>query len=451
MKQTVLIIDDETGIRESLSVILEMEGYEVECAESAHSGLRLIDEGKNYDFIVCDIRMPGVDGIGFLEEVRNRDLGSILIMISAYGTVETSIDAIKHGAHDYISKPINGDELTLRMRMAWEREKLRKENLFLRRELGKDVEVDKIVFVSEGMRRVVDFIKKVSEYKTTVLITGESGTGKELVARAIHNGSSRKDKPFVAVNCAAIPESLLESELFGYVKGAFTGANATRRGLFEEAHGGTLFLDEIGELHYALQAKLLRVLEEKEIRRLGNTKTIKVDVRIIAATCRDLAQDVKGGFREDLFYRLNVLSIQIPPLRDRTEDIPHLAGCFIKKYNLKLNCRVKEVSNKVMSELLAYSWPGNVRELENIVERAMILTDSETIDGIELGLKEDVLGSDYKFDSLSLEEAYRKLEKDFIEKALLKSGGNRKKASEFLGVSLRSLFYKLKQHGYSEE
>ncbi|HEX3034678.1 MAG TPA: sigma-54 dependent transcriptional regulator [Thermodesulfobacteriota bacterium] len=452
MKQTVLIIDDEIGIRDSLSIILEMEGYEVECAESAYAGLRFIDEGKKYDFIICDIRMPEMDGIGFLGEVRNRDLGSILIMISAYGTVETSIEAIKRGAHDYISKPINGDELALRMRMGWEREKLRKENIFLRKELGKDIEFDEMVFVSEKMKSVVEFIKKVSQYKTTILITGESGTGKELVARAIHNGSSRKDRVFVAVNCAAIPESLLESELFGYVKGAFTDANSTKRGLFEEAHGGTLFLDEIGEFPHALQAKLLRVLEEKEIRRLGDTKTIKVDVRIIAATSRDLGQDAKSGsFREDLFYRLNVLPVQIPPLRDRREDIPHLVGYFIRRYNLKLNCRVKNVSDRAMSELLAYSWPGNVRELENIVERAMILTDLEVIDGIELGQKENTFGSNFQFDSLSLDEAYRKLEKDFIEKALFKSGGNRKKAAELLGVSLRSLFYKLKQYGYSEE
>ncbi|MGH7908374.1 MAG: sigma-54 dependent transcriptional regulator, partial [Thermodesulfobacteriota bacterium] len=380
------------------------------------------------------------------------DLGSIVIMISAYGTVETSIEAIKCGASDYVNKPINTDELFLRMRMAEERERLRRQNLLLRKGLGKDDGFEAIVFSSDKMGEVLDFAKRVSEYKTTVLITGESGTGKELIAHAIHARSPRKNGAFVAINCSAIPESLLESELFGYVKGAFSGASQSKRGLFEEANGGTLFLDEIGEFPIHLQSKLLRVLQEEEIRRLGDTKTIKVDVRIIAATSRDLNEDVKqGGFRGDLFYRLNVLPIHIPPLRERKEDISTLVDYFIKKYNEKLNRFVKGVSQQAMSELLQYPWYGNVRELENVVERAMILCDSNSIDRVNFNLKDKNIQGDACFDSLSLDKAWQKLEKAYIEKALLESGGNRTQAAKLLGLSRRSLLYKLSQYGYSEE
>ena len=452
MAAKVLIIDDEEGVRKTLSLNLGMEGYEVESVEGADTALNLIDSGKNYDFIISDIRMPGMDGIQFLKEIKDRDLGSIVIMISAYGTVETSIEAIKCGADDYVSKPINTDELFLRMRMAEERERLRRENLLLRKVLGKGYGFEAIVFASDKMGRVLDFAKRVSEYKTTVLITGESGTGKELIAHAIHARSPRKDGAFVAINCSAIPESLLESELFGYVKGAFSGASQSKRGLFEEANGGTLFLDEIGEFPIHLQSKLLRVLQEEEIRRLGDTKTIKVDVRIIAATSRDLNEDVKqGSFRGDLFYRLNVLPIHIPPLRERKDDIPILVDYFIKKYNGKLNRFVKGVSQQAMSELLQYPWYGNIRELENVVERAMILCDSNSLDRVNFNLKDNNIQGDAWFDSLSLDKAWQKLEKAYIEKALLESGGNRTQAAKLLGLSRRSLLYKLKQYGYSEE
>ena len=448
----VLVIDDEVGVRESLSLILSMEGYQVESAESGLSAVKLIDDGKNYDFIICDIRMPGMDGIQFLKEIQNRDLGSILIMISAYGTVETSIEAIKCGADDYINKPINSDELILRMRMAEEKKRLRRENISLRRELGKGKGFEEIVFVSEKIKSVVEFAKRISEYKTTVLITGESGTGKELMARAIHETSPRRDKPFVAVNCAAIPDTLLESELFGYVKGAFSGAHGTKKGLFEEANGGTLFLDEIGEFPLQLQPKLLRVLQEEEIRRLGDTKTMKIDVRIITATSRDLGQDVRqGSFREDLYYRLNILPVHIPPLRERKEDIKLLIEHFLQKYNQKLSRKIKGVSPSAMSEILEYPWPGNVRELENVIERAMILTDSEYIHRIDLGLRENDFRMNTLIDSLSLEEAWQRLERAYIEKALSKTDGNRTQAAKLLGLSRRALLYKLKQYGYSEE
>jgi len=444
---SILVIDDEKGVRETLSLILKMEGYEVESTESAITGLELIDQGKNYDFIICDIRMPGMDGLQFLKEAQNRDSGSILIIITAYGTLEDSIEAIKSGASEYISKPINTEELLLRMAMSKERERLRKENIYLKKELGKGNGFEEIVFVSDKMREVIDFSKKASKFKTTVLITGESGTGKELIARAIHNSGPRHESAFVAINCSAIPESLLESELFGYVRGAFSGAEQTKRGLFEEAHGGTLLLDEIGELPAHLQTRLLRVLQEEEIRRLGDTKTINVDVRIIAATSRDLDQDIKlGKFRNDLFYRINVLPIHIPPLRERKEDIKLLIERFIKKFKERLNPKVKSVSQDVMSELLKYPWYGNVRELENIIERAVILTDSDIIQSVDLGSGDNKFEQDVLDDSLSLEEAWSRLEKDYIEKALSEAKGNRTKAAKLLGLSRRALLYKLKDY-----
>ncbi len=444
---SVLVIDDEKGVRETLSFILKMEGYQVECTESAIAGLELIDQGKNYDFIICDIRMPGMDGIKFIKEAQNRDTGSILIMITAYGTLEDSIEAIKSGASEYISKPINTEELLLRMGMSKERERLRKENIYLKKELGKGNGFKEIVFVSDKMSDVIDFSKKASQFKTTVLITGETGTGKELVARAIHDSSPRNEGAFVALNCSAIPEALLESELFGYVKGAFSGAEQTKRGLFEEAHGGTLLLDEIGELPAPLQTRLLRVLQEEEIRRLGDTKTINVDVRIIAATSRDLDQDIKlGKFRNDLFYRINVLPIHIPPLRERTEDIKFLVEHFIKKFKERLNPKVEGVSQEVMSELLKYPWYGNIRELENVIERAVILTDSDVIQSVDLGTTHEKFERDILDDSVTLEEAWRRLEKAYIEKALSDAKGNRTKAAKLLGLSRRALLYKLKDY-----
>ncbi len=447
--QKVLVIDDEKGIRETLSLILGMEGYDVESAENAADGLARMDSGEVYDFIICDIRLPGMGGIEFLKEARERDVEAVIIMISAYGTMENSIEAIKAGAADYINKPINSEELILRMRMAEERQKLRVRNDYLERELGIAGEPGEIIYSSAKMGEVIELSRKASQFKTTVLITGESGTGKELVAKAIHSGSPRKDSPFVAVNCAAIPEALIESELFGYARGAFTGAEAARRGLIEEASGGTLFLDEIGELPMQLQPKLLRVLQESEIRRLGDTKVIKVDVRIIGATSRDLEQDVADGrFRNDLFYRLNVFPVRIPPLRERKEDIPDLVAHFIAKYGRHVNRRVREATPEVIAELSSYDWPGNVRELENVVERAIILSDSEYITRIEKVTGESGPGAAIKdwIGRLSFNEAKQEIERAYIERALAETGGNRTRAAKVLGISRRSLLYKLKEH-----
>ena len=449
---TVLVIDDEKGIRETLTLILKMEGYEVECVESALTGLELIDEGRFFDFIISDIRMPGMDGIQFLKEIQNRDCGSIVIMITAYATLENSIEAIKAGASEYISKPINTQELLLRMAMAKERKRLRKENVSLKRELGKGDGLEWIIYQSDKMREVIELAKRASRFKTTVLITGESGTGKELIARAIHSNSQRKDGSFVAINCSAIPETLLESELFGYVKGAFSGAAHTKRGLFEEAHGGTLLLDEIGELPLQLQTKLLRVLQDEEIRRLGDTKTIKVDVRVIAATSRDLNKDISNGrFRDELFYRLNVFPIHIPPLRERKGDIRILVESFVNKFRERFNPRVKGVSDQVMSEAFDYPWYGNVRELENIIERAVILADSDIIERVDLGMREFTLNKDFMIDSLSLDQAWQGLEKRYIDRALSDARGNRTKAAKLLGLSRRALLYKLKHYGLNKE
>ncbi len=427
---TVLIVDDEPGVRESMSLILKIEGYKVDTVRDAVNALKVIDSGKKYDFIVCDMKMPVMDGLEFLTEFKNREKDSIVIMISAYGTIDSSIKAIKYGASDYISKPVNIDELILRMKMSEERKKLRKENVALKKELRKEFGFEDIIYKDEKMKRIIELASKVSDYKTTVLITGESGTGKELIARSIHTNSSRKNKPFVALNCAAIPENLLESELFGYDAGAFSGANKSKPGLFEEADGGTLFLDEIGEFPLILQPKLLRALQDEEIRRLGGTKTKKIDVRILVATSKDL-----------------VRQIEIPPLRERKDDIPVLVDYFIEKFNEKLGSNVKGVTKKVLNKIIANTWHGNVRELENIIEKSMILTDREIIDEIELIKRDELIDPKIWMDSMKLDEALSKLEKLYIEKALSDNDGNRTRAAENLGISRRGLLYKIKEYG----
>ena len=446
--QKVLVIDDEKGIRETLSLILGMENFEVEAMENAVEGLSRLDAGEAFDFIICDIRLPGMGGIEFLKEARGRDIEPVIIMISAYGTMENSIEAIKAGAADYINKPINSEELILRMRMAEERQKLKARNDYLERELEMAGDTGELIYTSHRMAEVMELSRKASQFRTTVLITGESGTGKELVAKAVHAGGPRKDAPFVAVNCAAIPETLIESELFGYARGAFTGAENPRRGLIEEADGGTLFLDEIGELPMLLQPKLLRVLQEGEIRRLGDTKILKVDVRVIGATSCDLEQDVADGkFRNDLYYRLNVFPVRVPPLRERKEDIPALVAYFISKYGRHVNRRVRGVAPEVISELSSYDWPGNVRELENVIERAIILSDSEyitRIDKLAGGLGPGTVIKDW-MGRFSFNEARQEIERAYIERALAETGGNRTRAAKVLGISRRSLLYKLKE------
>ena len=451
----VLIVDDEESFRHMLSVILKKEGYEVELAANGEEGLKKTSL-STFDQILCDIRMPQMDGLEFLREVQRVGVGTTVIMMSAYGTVDTAIEAMKLGAYDYISKPFKPDEIILTLKKAEERERLRKENELLRRAVAKEYGFENIVSKNEKMLKIFEMIKKVAPYKSTILITGESGTGKELVARALHFNSDRSKNLFVPINCGAIPENLLESELFGHAKGAFTDAIRTKKGLFEEADGGTLFLDEIGELPAQLQVKLLRVLQDGEIRRIGESKPIQIDVRIIAATVKDLIKEVnEGRFRDDLFYRLNVLYINLPPLREKKEDIPFLVTHFINKYNQSLNKNIKGIDSKALEALMEYKWYGNVRELENTIERAVVLTDREHIElenlPIEIqNIQDEIQLEPSMEDEYSIKKASKLLEMHLIKKALKKTKGNHTQAAKLLEISHRALLYKIKDYGIME-
>jgi two-component system response regulator AtoC len=451
----ILIIDDEESFRHMLSVILIKEGYEVEASSNGEEGLQKA-AASPFDQILCDIRMPHMDGLEFLRKIKKTGVEAAIIMMSAYGTVDTAIEAMKLGAYDYISKPFKPDEIILTLRKAEEREQLRRENQLLKKEVEKEYSFESIVSKNEQMQKIFDVIRKVSQYKSTVLITGESGTGKELVARALHYNSDRSQNPFIAVNCGAIPENLLESELFGHAKGAFTDAIRTKKGLFEEADGGTLFLDEIGELPGQLQVKLLRVLQDGEIRRIGESKPIQIDVRIVAATVRDLSNEVnEGRFREDLFYRLNVLPIHIPPLRERKEDIPLLIQHFIGKYNKAMNKNVADIDRRALETLINYKWYGNVRELENTIERAIVLSEKKNIELENLpvevqNFKEEFQVELWPDEEYSIKKTSKTLEINLIKKALKKTKGNHTHAAKLLEISHRALLYKIKEYGILE-
>ena len=447
----VLVIDDEENLRHYLQMVLGEAGYRVETASDGAEALEKMQH-QPWDIILCDIRMPRMDGMAFLKEAKAKGLEGTIIMMSAYGTVDTAVAAMKIGAYDYVSKPFNADEIILTIKKAEERERLREENVRLKEEVQRDYDLENIVAKSEAMRKIFDLIKKVARYKSSVLITGESGTGKELVARAIHYNSDRKDKPLISINCGAIPENLLESELFGHVKGAFTDAVKTKKGLFEMAHQGTMFLDEVGELPQGLQVKLLRVLQDGEMRRVGDTASFQVDVSLIAATARDLANEVKNvRFREDLYYRLNVLPIHLPPLRERKEDIPALVEYFIALYNRKLGLRMRGASKEAMEQFLQYSWPGNVRELENIIERGMILAESDTIGLEALPLYVQAGPTSTPVSSgLSIKKNAKEMEMTLIKEALKKTAGNRLQAARILEISHKTLLYKLKEYGLED-
>ncbi len=446
----ILVIDDEEAMRHMLSIMLRKEGYDVVCAEGAGAALEVLEK-EGFEFILCDIRMPGIEGIEFLKRLKDKGTDATVIMMSAYGTIDTAVECMKLGAYDYISKPFKTDEIILTLRKAQERERLRRENERLKRQ---DMEKYPPLYARDRkMLDIVALIDRIADYDTTVLITGETGTGKELVARTIHTKSRRRDAPFVPVNCGAIPEGLMESELFGHMKGAFTDAVRTRAGLFQEADGGTIFLDEVGELPRELQVKLLRVLQEGEVRRVGDTKTTRVDVRVIAATSRDLEEEIKEGrFREDLYYRLNVIPIRVPPLRERKADIELLAGFFLERYSNRYAKKIRAMSPEAMELLLAYHWPGNVRELENVMERAVILEDKDTITPESLPIlredrDEDHRDTERSYPPLSIKRAEEELEKRLIKKALEITGGNRTKAARLLEISHRALLYKIKNYG----
>ncbi|MBP1725346.1 MAG: histidine kinase [Deltaproteobacteria bacterium] len=451
-RERILVIDDEKNMRHMLAVLLEKEGYEVATAGDGNEGLDLAGE-TYFDVILCDLKMPVMDGMTFLEKFQEMKLESTVIVMSAYGTLDTAIDAMKRGAYDYVSKPFKADEILLTLRKAEERERLRRENRRLQQSIQERYSFANMIGRSPAMQEIFATITKVAEYKTTVLVTGESGTGKELIARAIHYHSPRANKPLVTVNCGAIPESLLESELFGHRKGAFTDAIRDKRGLFEEADGGSIFLDEIGELPRSLQVKLLRVLQEEEIKRLGDTRSIKIDVRVLAATTKDLAGEVKAGhFRDDLFYRINVLQVTVPPLRERAGDLGLLIQHFVDKTAKRLGLQVNQVDPAVLRALQRYVWPGNVRELENVIERAMVMAGGRTIELEDLppALQEaqaqtsPLLPDD---GALSIKEASRRLERELIRRALEKTGGNRTQAAKLLEISHPALLYKIKEYG----
>jgi len=451
--RNVLIADDEESMRHLLAVILKDRGYEVRAVSNGEEALKEL-AARDYDLVLSDVRMPRMDGLTLLRKALETRPDLTFIVMSAYGTHDTAIEAMKAGAYDYVSKPFKPDEVVLVLRKAEERERLARENRRLRTELAAGYRFENIVGASDAMQEILRQVRKVAPLKATVLLTGESGTGKELVARAIHELSPRASFPFVAVNCGAIPGELIESELFGHVKGAFTDASRDKKGLASEADGGTLFLDEIGELPPHLQVKLLRFLQEEEVRRVGDTRSEKVDVRVVAATARDLPRAVKEGqFREDLFYRLNVVGIRLPSLRERPSDIPPLVRHFLAKYQrLRPDAPISGVSPPAMEALQAYRWPGNVRELEHAVERAVVLAE-----GSELG--EDDLPDELRAaprrtpplilpeGSLSVKRAARAVEEQLIRKALEQTGGNRTRAAELLEISYRALLYKIKEYG----
>jgi two-component system response regulator AtoC len=445
-----LVVDDEENLRVVLRTLLRRHGYEVETASSGEEALTMVDS-FGPDVVLTDVRMPKMGGLDLLSTLKAKGNDATVIVMSAYGNMDLALDAMKAGAYDYVQKPFKPDEVVLALRKAEERELLRRENRALRDEIRKEHRFEDILAKSARMQEIFRTITKIAEYKTTVLVTGESGVGKELVARAIHRRSTRRGGPFVAVNCGAIPENLLESELFGHKKGAFTDAVNDRRGLFEEATTGTLFLDEIGELPLGLQVKLLRVLEDEKIRRLGEGRDLQVDVRIITATHRDLQNETKAGrFREDLFYRLNVLAIHCPPLRERRDDIPLLIDHFVAKNNTRLGTSIRGLDTETRRLLYEYAWPGNVRELENTIERAMVLAEGEQIIAADLPERireaRDPVQVQLASGELSVKKTTRIIEEILIRRALQKTKGNRTRAAEVLEISHRALLYKIKDY-----
>lgn len=450
---TILVIDDELNMLDMLSAFLRKEGYTIVTAENGQQGIELAEE-RIFDFILCDLKMPVMDGLQFLAAAKAREIDSTIIMMSAFATVDRAVQAMKLGAYDFIIKPFKLDEVSCILEKAAERVQLQKENRHLRQKV-RELEASKgfkdIIGASPAITAVLDSGRRVACYDTTVLITGESGTGKELVARGIHQLSNRSKKPFVSINCGAIPENLLESEFFGYTKGAFTGADTDRKGLFEAATDGTLFLDEIGELPVGLQVKLLRVLQEREVRPLGAGKSRKIDVRVLAATAKNLAAEVKqGNFRQDLLFRINVVELKIPPLRERLGDIPLLVSSFLATEGAKMNIKVKGITPDALAILGSYSWPGNVRELRNALEHAMIFAENGWISPntipADIRRSKRETSRNVLSDTLSIKEGKVLFERYLIEKVLIRTRGNRTQAAEVLEISYPSLLGKIKEY-----
>jgi DNA-binding NtrC family response regulator len=444
---SILVVDDEREMRQLLQDILEEDHYRVIAASDGQEALTRM-ESEKFPVVVTDIRMKGMDGFGLLEHAVQKHPESNFIMMTAFGTVESAVEAMKHGAFDYLTKPVKANELLVTVQKAMREALLRQEVQQLRQQVRREFAFDQILGKSKPMREIFDLIRRVADSQTNILITGESGTGKELVAKALHFNSQRKSKPFVPVNCAAIPELLLESELFGHVRGAFTDAKSDKRGLFEEAHDGTLFLDEVSELPMMLQAKLLRAVQEREIRRVGATRSTSVNVRLIAATNVMLAEEVKAKrFREDLYYRLNVIEIRLPPLRDRKEDIPLLAHGLLQKSLTAQQKHVEGIADSALARLIDYPWPGNVRELENIVERAATLTQGSKISLEDLPLNiQDIQGEgQFIEDAVEKTLPLQQVEWNYIRRVLKKMGGNKYQTAHVLGIDRKTLYRKLSE------
>ena len=448
----VLVVDDEKSMRDLLAITLEKEGYDVTLADGGEAAVEAIRRDA-FDAILTDLRMPKVDGLQVLRSAKDLSPETTVIVITAVASTETAVEAMKLGAYDYVTKPFKLDEVKLIVKNALERKRLRDENLYLRKQLETQYRFENIIGKSPRIVEVFDTIRKIADSGSTVMITGESGTGKELVARAIHFNSHRRDKPFLSVNCGAIPEGLMESELFGHVKGAFTGAVSNKVGLFSAAEGGTLFLDEITEIPALLQVKLLRAIQEREIRRVGDTRDVKIDVRLIAASNRDLETAVSEGImREDLFYRLNVIPIRLPPLRERREDIPLLVAHFLQKFGKELGKEVRGVTPEALAVLERHHWPGNIRELENVVERAIVLGAGEVLgaDSLPESVRRErpLRGMDVDLpeEGMDLEATLDGLERRYLQRALERTQGVQTKAAELLKMTFRQFRYKLQKH-----
>lgn len=454
-KSRILVVDDEASMRELLVIMLKREGYHVEDASDGKVALEVL-QGNDFDLVISDIQMPRMTGIDLIRRIREQELDVVVMMITAFSTTEQAVEAMKLGAYDYITKPFKNDEIRLVVKNALEGRKLRQENRSLRKALGQRFSFDMLVGKSPAMKRLISLIERVSQSQASVLVTGESGTGKELVARAIHFNSERKEEPFVAINCGAIPDTLIESELFGHEKGAFTGADKCKEGLFETANGGTLFLDEIGELPAMMQVKLLRVLQEREFRRVGGTRNLPLDIRLLSATNKVFEEEVRyGRFREDLFYRLNVINVELPPLRDRREDIPLLLNHFYQKLTGEKRL---PISAEALQQLLDYDWPGNIRELENLVERCLVLgwqeeLTPECLPAQFFGSRRDdhLQVVDIPDEGLDLEDYLANIEKGILLKALQQSCGVRTKAANLLRISFRSIRYRLQKLGLDSD
>jgi two-component system response regulator PilR (NtrC family) len=451
----ILVVDDERSMRELLAIVLKREGHDVLLADNGRSAVEML-EREPIELLISDIRMPDMSGVEVLGAAQRINPDVIGIMITAYASTDTAVEALRLGAYDYVSKPFNVDELKLKVRKALERKRLQQENVLLKRVLQTSHQFSNIIGKSGPMQAVFQLIQTIAPTTSTVLITGDSGTGKELVARAIHFNSPRKDRPFVALNCGALPETLLESELFGHMRGAFTGAETNKKGLVEVADKGTIFLDEIGEMSTMMQVKLLRVLQERRFRRLGGTEEIEADIRIIAATNRDLARLVaEGKFREDLFYRINVIPVRLPPLRERTDDIPLLTEHFLAKYSAQMGKAINGVAADAMKCLQSYGWPGNIRELENAVERAVALERSAAIrltslpDQVQNGIAPGTApGRDAGLpdSGFHLEQHVQDIEREYLVEALRRANGVKSRAADLLGISFRQFRYLSKKY-----